>query len=141
MEPEPHLGNNASDLFPGHDQIIDPLLEHLQVWLVLDPISDGLFIEQAIGLGPCCPNCRTFPRIQDTKLDTATICRMGHGAAERIDLFDQVPLADATDGRVAAHLTYGLNIMSQQKGARTHARSRKSGLGSGMATAYDDDVK
>ena len=37
-----------------------------------------------------------------------------HGAAERIDLLDQVPLADAADGRIAAHLPERLDVVREQ---------------------------
>ena len=50
-------------------------------------------------------------------------------------------LADTADGRVAAHLTDGFDLVRQQQGARTHARSRQRGLGAGMAAANDDNFE
>src|ERR1700685_3169988 len=49
-------------------------------------------------------------------------------------------LADATDGRVAAHLPQGLDVVRQKEGAPAHTRSRKRGLGAGMAAADHDHV-
>ena len=37
-----------------------------------------------------------------------------HGAAQRVNLLHQMALADAADGRVAAHLAEGLDIVSEQ---------------------------
>ena len=71
----------------------------------------------------------------------AAIGRARHGAAERVDLLDQVALADAADGRVAAHLAERLDALREQQRARTHARSGQRGLGAGVAAADHDDVK
>jgi hypothetical protein len=57
---------------------------------------------------------------------------------ERIDLLHQVTLADAADGRIAAHLPQRLDIVGEQQGASAHARSRERGFGAGMAAADDD---
>ena len=51
-----------------------------------------------------------------------------HHAAERVDLLDQMALADAADGRVAAHLADGFDAVGQQQGARAGARRRPARL-------------
>ena len=64
-----------------------------------------------------------------------------HDAAECIDLARQVSLANAADGRVAAHLADRLEILRQQQRARAHARGRRRGLRARVAAADDDDVE
>ena len=64
-----------------------------------------------------------------------------HGAAERIDLFHEVPLADAADRRVAGHRPQGFDIVGQQQGLLAGACGRERGFGAGMATADDDNVE
>jgi hypothetical protein len=61
-------------------------------------------------------------------------------AAERVDLLDQVALADAADGRVAGHLPQRLDALRHQQRACAHARRGQRGLGAGMAPADDDDI-
>ena len=64
-----------------------------------------------------------------------------HGAAERVDLLDQVALADAADGRVAAHLPERLDVVRQQQRAAPHARGGQRRFGAGMAAADHDHVE
>ena len=64
-----------------------------------------------------------------------------HRAAERVDLLDQVALADAADGRIAAHLPQRLDVVREQQGAPAHARSRERGFGARMAAADHDHVE
>ena len=48
--------------------------------------------------------------------------------------------ADATDGRVAAHLPERLDALCQEQRPRTHAGRGERGLGAGVTAADDDDV-
>ena len=52
-----------------------------------------------------------------------------------------MPLADATYGRIATHLAYGFNAVSQQKSLCTATRGRQCSLGPGVAAANHDDIK
>ena len=70
----------------------------------------------------------------------ASIGRARHGAAERVDLLDQMTLADAADRGVAAHLPQRLDVVREQQRARPLARGQR-GLGAGMAAADDDYIK
>ena len=62
-----------------------------------------------------------------------------HGAAEGVHLLHQMPLADAADGRVAAHLAEGFDVVGEQGGAS--GPRRRSGFGAGMAAADNDHVE
>jgi hypothetical protein len=50
-------------------------------------------------------------------------------------------LANAADGRVAAHLTQGFDVVSQQQGGDAHAGGRQRRLGAGMAAADHNHAK
>ena len=80
-------------------------------------------------------------RVQRAPLDAGAIGRTRHRAAQRVDFLDQVALADAADGRIAAHLPERFDVVRQQQRARAHARGRERGFGAGMAAADDDDVE
>ena len=64
-----------------------------------------------------------------------------HRAAERVDLLDEVPLADAADRRVAGHLAERLDAVRQQQRLAAHPRGGERRLGAGVAAADDDDVE
>ena len=65
---------------------------------------------------------------------------MRHHPTQGIDFPDQVPLADAADGRIAAHRTDRLDVVGQQQGPRAGPRRGQRGLGAGVAAADHDDV-
>ena len=49
-------------------------------------------------------------------------------------------LPQAADGRVAAHLADGLDLVSEQQRARAKARGGCSGLAPGVPAADDDHI-
>ena len=63
-----------------------------------------------------------------------------HHAAQRIDLAHQVALADAADGRIAAHRADGFDALRQQQRARAAARRGQRGFDAGMSAADHDDI-
>jgi hypothetical protein len=99
------------------------------------------FVELAIGLHARCADRRTLARIQRARLDCGRVRGARHQAAERIDLLDEVSLANAADGRIAAHLTQRLDGLGKQQCARAHARSRKRRFSARMPAADHDYVK
>ena len=98
-------------------------------------------VERPVGLCAGRPNGRPFTRIQNPEMDAGLVDGQGHQAAERVDFFRQVALADAADGRVAAHLPDGLEALRQQQRARTTAGGSRSGFRTGVSAADHNDVK
>ncbi|MNF42940.1 hypothetical protein D3C84_240100 [compost metagenome] len=141
VEAQTHLGHYAFDLVVFHDQVIAGLLEYPQVRLVLQDFAYRRLVEHAVGLGTGSAYGRALAAVQDAELDAAQVSGGSHGAAEGIDFLDQVALADAADGRVAAHLPEGFHIVGQQQGLHAHACSRERSLSAGMAAADHDHVK
>jgi hypothetical protein len=60
---------------------------------------------------------------------------------ERIDLTDQMALAQASNGRIAGHRTDGSELMGQKCGSSTHARGCSRRFAPGMAATNHDDVE
>jgi hypothetical protein len=60
---------------------------------------------------------------------------------QRIDLADQMTLAESTNRRIAGHRSDSGKAMGQQGGRDTHPRRRTRGLAAGVATADDDNVE
>ncbi len=98
-------------------------------------------VKHAISLGASGAYGRSLAAVENAELDAGEIRGRGHGAAQGIDLLDQMALADAADGGVAAHLAESFHIMREQQGAHTHASGRQGRFGTGMAAADHDDVE
>ena len=93
-------------------QVIHRLLEEGQIGLVLQCLADSLAIQDTVCLGARGPDRGALAGIENPELDTGVIGGNGHDAAQRIDLLDEMPLANAANGRVAGHLTQGVKIVA-----------------------------
>ncbi len=74
-------------------------------------------VKCTISLGAGGPHRGSLAGIQDAELDPGAIGGPGHEPAQRVDLLDQMALADAADGRVAGHLADRLHIVGQEQSA------------------------
>ena len=63
-----------------------------------------------------------------------------HQSVQRIDLPDQVPLANSANRRIARHLPDRLDPMSQQQRPRPHASRSRGRLTAGMPAPDHHDV-
>jgi hypothetical protein len=133
--------DHAADAVVFDDQIAAFLLEQREVRLVLERAAHERLVELAVRLHASRAHRGTLAGVQGARLDCGGIGRARHHAPERIDLLDQVTLADATDGRVAAHLPQRLDGLREQQRARSHAGSRQRGFGAGMPATHHDYVK
>ena len=64
-----------------------------------------------------------------------------HQTIQRIDLADQMTLAETADGGIAGHGPDGRETMGHEGGPGAHPRSGTRGFTAGMAAADDDDVE
>ena len=145
LEADPELRDDA-----GHAriravaverQIVDRLLEQREVRGVLEPRADRLPVKHAIGLRARRTHRRTLARVQDPELDARFVGGEGHRPAERVELLDQMPLADPADRRIARHLAQRLEVVREQQRLPAHPRAGERGLGAGVAAADDNDVE
>jgi hypothetical protein len=104
----------AVDRAAGVLDVVDRGLEHGQVRLVLDRAPDEAAIQVAVGLAAGRADRRALAGIEPAPLDAGRVRRARHDPAQRINLPDQVALADATDRRVAAHGADGLDRVGEQ---------------------------
>lgn len=103
-ELDAHLRYRADHPVALDHQIIDRLLEQPQVRLVLDHAANRSLVQNPVCLGTGGAHGGAFARIQNAELDAAFVGSQRHRAAHRIDLFDQMALANTAYRRVAAHL-------------------------------------
>ena len=75
-------------------------------------LPNGLAIQDTVCLGARGSNRGALAGVENPELDTGVIGGNGHDAAQRIDLLDEMPLANAANGRVAGHLTQGVKIVA-----------------------------
>jgi hypothetical protein len=133
-------GDDPRDPVSLHDQIGRLLLKETQSRLVLQAAPNSLAVELSIRLGARSPHSGAFARIQRSKLNTGPVGSASHSASQRVDLSNQMALADTADGGIAAHLAQRFDALSQQESAGAHASSREGSLRAGMTTTDDDDV-
>jgi hypothetical protein len=141
VEAQPGLGQHATLLARLDDQVIHGLLEQRQVGLGFDPAANRGLVQGTIRLGPRRPHGRPFRCVERAPLDAGQVRGPGHGAAERVDLLDQVALADPADGRVAAHLPDRLDVVREQQRARAGPGRGERGFGAGVAATDHDHVE
>ena len=103
-------------------------------------VLNGLPVQLAVGLGARSAHRRALGEVEGAELDTAPVDGPAHDAVQRIDLADQMALAQSADRRIARHLADRLDPGREQKGARAHPRGCCRGLTAGMATAHHDHV-
>jgi len=119
IEAQARLRQHADDASISRDAVLDEevvhrLLEQVEVRLILHDAPDRGAIQRTIGLAPGRTHRRTLACVEAAPLDAGQIGRMRHRAAERVDLLDQMTLADAADRWVAAHLADRLDRMGEQ---------------------------
>src|SRR5580700_9642598 len=132
-----HAGNAAA--LDG--EIRHLLLKEGEVRLALERHANGAPVELPVRLRARGAHRRTLARVQGAKLDAGAIGAARHGAAERVDLTNQMTLADAADGGVAAHLAQSVDALRQEQRAHSHARRGERSLGACVAAADHDDLE
>ena len=135
------LCHRTDDPVTFDDQIVASLGKQREVWLIFQAGPDGLAIQHAICLRPRGAYCRSLTGVQDAELDTGLIGGRGHRPVERIDLLDQMPLADSADRGVATHRAERVEIVREQQGFRAHARTGQRRFGAGMAATDHDYIE
>ena len=123
------------------DQVVAGFGKNGQIGLIFQSAADGLLVQHAVGLGAGGADGRAFRGIQDAELDTGFVGGRCHRPAQRIDLADQMALADAANRRIAAHRPERVEVVGQQQRVRTRPRRGKRSLGAGVTAADDDDIE
>ena len=98
-------------------------------------------VELAVRLGARPAHGRALAPVEQPELDAGRVGDPAHQAAERIDLADEVPLADAADRGIAAHRADRVEAVGHQRRPRTRPGGRARRLAAGMAAADHDDVE
>ena len=84
---------------------------------------------------------RTFPAVEHTKLDAGGVRDPAHQPVQRVNLADQMTLAETADRGIAGHRPNCREAMRDQRRDRTHACGRARGLTTGMSPADNNDIE
>ena len=133
-------GDDAGDIAMLDDQVLDRSLDHLEVRRGADRCLHRPAVELAVGLGAGALHRRALAAVQHAELDAGGIGHLSHQAVERVDLADEMPLAEPANGRIAGHFADRREAVGDQRRARAYPRRRRRGLAAGMAAADDDHV-
>ena len=101
---------------------------------------DELLIGPFVGLGPGPVHGGAFAAIEHAEVDAGGVDGPAHHAAQGVDFPHDLPLGDTADGRVAAHLGDGVEVVGKEGGPGTHPRSGQGGLAPGVPGSDDDDI-
>jgi len=85
-------------------EIIHSLLKQHEIWLILQPSANSLFIQNTVCLCSGGTHSRTLARVENSKLDAGFVRRRRHCTPEGVYFFDQMPLTDAANRGIARHL-------------------------------------
>ncbi|MNQ86220.1 hypothetical protein D3C85_1014080 [compost metagenome] len=103
-ELQTNLRHGTDHAVPFHHQIFHRLLEQPEVGLVLQPAADRLAIQHPVGLRTGSAYGRALGTVKNAELNTRLVRSQSHRATQGVDFFDQMALADPSDGGVARHL-------------------------------------
>ena len=123
------------------EQRIGGRLKEREIRLLLDPALHGGAIRGAVVLRPRRPDRRAFAGVEHAELDAGLVGRLGHLAAERVNLADELALREAADGGIAGHLADLVGAEGDEQRAAAHPRRRQRRLAACVSGADDDDVE
>jgi hypothetical protein len=102
-----------------HEELSDGALSEFHFWSSLQLCTNSSAVEPAIALRTGRPYRRTFGAVQHPELYAGLVGGPAHHTTESIYLSHNGPLGDPTDGRIAGHLAYRLEVLGQQESTRT----------------------
>ena len=130
----------------GHMAVLRPDVHHLtlphhQVGLALQRVLHHLLILPPVGLGPQGPYGGALAPVQHPVLNAGLVRRLGHLAAQSVQLTHQMALSRAADGRVAGHVAHRIQIDGKAHRLQSQPRRGQRCLDAGMARADDGNIK
>ena len=134
------LGADACNALIPEQQFLHHALGDVEVRLSLQHPAHFCLVLVHLGLAARAASRRAARGVEHAELDSSGVRDLAHFAAERVNLLDEVPLADSADGRIARHLRDGVAGHRDQQGAAAHAGRSQRGFTSGVASANHQHV-
>jgi hypothetical protein len=123
------------------DQIIDLAFDHCESLGLLDRRLHRNRIEFPISLGSRTSNRRSFASIENSELNSTPIRHPTHQAIKRIDLADEVALAEPPNGWIARHGSDRSETMSHKGDLSPHASRCGCSLAASVSAPHHNDIE
>ncbi len=143
--PDPAASTTPTTRPSFDQQVVDASRDHLDGAAGRDQTLDLRRVGVLVGLGPRTAHGGALRRVQHLEHDAGGVDGSAHDAAEGVDLAHDLPLREAADRGVTAHLADAGGIHGDQRDAahpppREHRRGGPRRFRSGMTAADHDDL-
>ena len=125
---------------PLDDEVLDGCLVDAKSWDGKNRLAHRRAVQFAVRLSARALDGRPLATVEHAEVDAALVDGAPHDAVQRIDLADEVALADPTDRRVARHLANRVDALRHEYGRRSGPCGRRGRLHARVAASDDDDV-
>ncbi|MDP9790131.1 hypothetical protein J2861_004143 [Agrobacterium tumefaciens] len=133
--------DNRRDPIIGHFNIESITLNNRQVFNRIDFTLHRLSIKPSIGLCARPANSGTLLAIEHAELDTRRIGNAAHQTVQRIDLTDEMPLAEAANSGVTGHHANRLALVGYKGGFCAMPCSCGCGFAARVTTTNYNDIE
>ena len=116
-------------------------LDHCEVGGFGDERLHRAPIEASVGLGARALDCGTLAAIEDAELDAGLVSGASHQPVERVDLANEMSLAEPADRRIAGHFADGGEPLGHERGLGPAPGGGGGRFRSGVSPADHDDVE
>ena len=140
VDPIAGSGFDAGDSVPNSQQGRSLCLDDREAVLTMEPMLHLLPVEFLVALGSRSLDGGAATPIEQAEMDSVGIPHLADEAPQRIDLPNQVALADAPDGRVARHLGNHFPVDGDQGGIGAHSGRSGRRLATRVSAPNDNDV-
>ena len=96
----------------------------MEVLLVFQHSTNGVFVQMSVSLSSGGSYRWTLTRIKYSEMNTGVVSRQRHRAAQGINFFYQMTLANTADRRITGHLPERFDILGNQQRFYAHSRGR-----------------
>ncbi|KVK42687.1 hypothetical protein L905_04285 [Agrobacterium sp. TS43] len=135
------LHDNGCDAIIVHLNIESIAFNNRQIFNRIDLTLHGFAVEPPVGLSARTTDGRSLFAIEHAELDSRCVGNPTHQTIQRIDLANEVSLAQTADGRIAGHDANRLTLMGNKGGFCTMPCSGSSGFAARVATANNNDIE
>ena len=134
------LGDDAGDFSVLGADLRHLSLKYGESLLLLQDLTHRRAVSGFIRLRAQRVDRRSFRSIEHLGLDESAVDDLGHLAAERVHLPDQMALGSAADLRVAGHHRHMVNMQRKDSCLKPQARAGKRRLAARVAGTHHDHV-
>ena len=134
------VGLNAGRSIAASQDGCDIALEEVDIGLLFQFELGPVLIGFLVTLSPGCADAGALVGVQHAKLDRRRIGVDGHEATQGIDFTNHMAFGEATDRRVARHLSNGVEVLGEHQGLAAETRRSHGRFDAGMPGSDNKDI-